>query len=60
MDTVGVMLVICVIVNVFDVAVTGVAQVAFEVMIHVTASLLSGAYEYVTLFEPTELPFTFH
>ncbi len=49
-----------VIVTVFEVAGLPVGQVAFEVGIHVTASLFNGIYEYVALLVPTFKPFTCH
>ena len=37
-----------------------VAQVAFEVSMQVTTSLVTGVYEYVVLLLPTFDPLTFH
>ena len=45
----------------FDVAVAGEAQVAVEVITHITASpFANAAFVYVLLFAPTLLPFNFH
>ena len=50
-----------VIVIVLDVAVAGNAQVAVDVITHVTASpFINVAFVYVLLFVPTLLPFNFH
>ena len=44
-----------------DVTVVGLAQLAVEVITTVTTSpLISEAFGYVLLFEPTLLPFNFH
>ena len=50
-----------VIVKVFDVAGFPVAHVAFDVSVHVTASVFDNVVlEYVALFVPTFIPFTVH
>lgn len=47
-------------VTALDVAGLPVAQVAFEVSMQVTTSLLTGVYENRELFVPAGLLFTFH
>ena len=60
-DTDGVTDAVTVMVIVFDVAVTGVAQVAFDVIITVTKSELFNVVEVkVEEFVPTLPPFTCH
>ena len=46
--------------TVLDVAGDPVGHAAFEVRMHVTASLLAGMYEYDGLFVPTFPPLTLH
>ena len=57
----GVTVELTVIITVLDVAVTGVAQAAVEVITQLTASpFTSAAFEYAALLVPTLPPFSFH